>query len=399
MSDEISVKDEEIDHALTREILATLAGAGFALYGICRAQETSHRAHFTQWLAEVGCGEMTYLTQHIEQRMNPQEFVPTARSIICVADRYASGGPEETFNQTNANAVLENNVVSHTHEHIINATDTGVEKNKITSPRGRIARYARGRDYHLVIRERLEPIADDLRKRFPGNRFRVCVDTAPILEREHAQRAGLGRVGKHTLLIGEQSVGSWIVLGEIVTSLNLAPSEPVAGDPCATCTRCIDACPTQAIEPWKLHPERCISYLTIEHRSAPAKWFENRSDDWLFGCDACVEACPHSQPSQRSALVKPNPNYEARHSDFDLADVLQWTKSSQAELKLSQALLRAKLSMWKRNALLIVSGTQPQSWSTQLVAALTRLQADADEDVWLREKSEQLLRLHTQSKI
>jgi epoxyqueuosine reductase len=399
MSDEISVKDDEIDHALTREILATLAGAGFALYGICRAQETSHRAHFTQWLAEVGCGEMTYLTQQIEQRMNPQEFVPTARSIICVADRYASGGPEETFNQTRANAVLEKNVVSHTHEHIINATDTDVDKNKITSPRGRIARYARGRDYHRVIRERLEPIANDLRKRFPGHRFRVCVDTAPILEREHAQRAGLGRVGKHTLLIGEQSVGSWIVLGEIVTSLNLAPSEPVAGDPCATCTRCIDACPTQAIEPWKLHPERCISYLTIEHRSAPAKWFENRSDDWLFGCDACVEACPHSQPSQRSALVKPNPNYQARHSDFDLADVLQWTESSQAALKLSKALLRAKLSMWKRNALLIVSGTSPQSWSTQLVAALVRLQADANEDAWLREKSQQLLQLHSQSKI
>lgn len=183
MSDEITVKDDEIDHALTREILATLAGAGFALYGICRAQETSHRAHFTQWLAEVGCGEMTYLTQHIEQRMNPQEFVPTARSIICVADRYASGKPDP----------IHHNV----------------------SPRGRIARYARGRDYHLVIRERLEPIADDLRKRFPGHRFRVCVDTAPILEREHAQRAGLGRVGKHTLLIGEKALAVGLCLAKL----------------------------------------------------------------------------------------------------------------------------------------------------------------------------------------
>ena len=362
MSHENTVNHGEIDHALTREILATLAGAGFALYGICRANETSHRAHFAQWLAEVGCGEMTYLSEHIEQRMNPNEFVPTARSIICVADRYASGEPDQL------------------HDHV--------------SPRGRIARYARGRDYHRVIRERLEPIADDLRKRFPGNRFRVCVDTAPILEREHAQRAGLGRIGKHTLLIGEASVGSWIVLGEIVTSLHLAPSEPVTSDPCGTCTRCIDACPTQAIEPWKLHPERCISYLTIEHRSAPAKWFEKRADDWLFGCDACVEACPHSQPSQRSALVKPNPEYEARHSDFDLADVLAWTESSQAALKLSKVLLRAKLSMWKRNALLIVSGTRAQSWSPQLVAALAHVQADVGEDAWLREFAAQLLRTH-----
>ena len=253
-----------MDHALTAEILSTLEAAGFALYGICRATETSHRAQFTQWLEQVGCGEMTYLAEHIPQRMDPCEFVPTARSIICVADRYTSGEPEQI------------------HGGHLNRDARGA----IVSPRGRVARYARGRDYHSVIRDRLEPIADDLRRRFPGNRFRVCVDTAPILEREHAQRAGLGRIGKHTLLIGEKSVGSWIVLGEIVTSLDLAPSNPVAGDPCGTCTRCIDACPTQAIEPWKLHAQRCISYLTIEHRSAPAEWFNNRTDDWLFGCDA-----------------------------------------------------------------------------------------------------------------
>lgn len=295
--------------------------------------------------------------------MNPQVFVPTARSIICVADRYASG----EIDPPHSNA----------------------------SARGRIARYARGRDYHRVIRERLEPIADDLRQRFPGNRFRVCVDTAPILEREHAQRAGLGRIGKHTLLIGEHNVGSWIVLGEIVTSLNLAPSQPVDGDPCATCTRCIDACPTQAIEPWKLHAERCISYLTIEHRSMPAQWFEQRTDDWLFGCDACVQACPHSQPRQSASLVKPNPQYQAIHSDFDLADVLTWTESSQAALKLSKVLLRATLSMWKRNALLIVLGTRPQSWSTQLVNALKQLQADPSADSWLREKSALLLQAHS----
>ena len=107
-----------------------------------------------------------------------------------------------------------------------------------------------------------------------------------------------------------------------------------------------------------------------------------------------MEACPHSQPSQRSALVKPNPEYEARHSDFDLADVLAWTESSQAALKLSKALLRAKLSMWKRNALLIVSGTRAQSWSPQLVAALAHLQADVGEDAWLREFAAQLLRTH-----
>ena len=360
-----------MDHALTAEILSTLEGAGFALYGICRATETSHRAKFTQWLEQVGCGEMTYLAEHIQQRMDPCEFVPTARSIICVADRYTDGAPEQIHGGGN-----------------VDRNTSGA----IVSPRGRVARYARGRDYHSVIRDRLEPIADDLRRRFPGNRFRVCVDTAPILEREHAQRAGLGRIGKHTLLIGEKSVGSWIVLGEIVTSLDLAPSNPVAGDPCGTCTRCIDACPTQAIEPWKLHAQRCISYLTIEHRSAPAEWFHNRTDDWLFGCDACVEACPHSQPRESATRVQPNPAYQASHSDFDLADVLSWSEQSRASMKLSKALRRAKLSMWKRNALLIVAGTNAATWSDQLVNALKQLASDEDGDVWLREKSAKLLR-------
>ncbi|MCE9620147.1 MAG: tRNA epoxyqueuosine(34) reductase QueG [Planctomycetes bacterium] len=347
------------DQALTQEILETLRGAGFALYGICRAEETSHRAQFNQWLTELGCGEMTYLTEHIEQRMDPGTFVPTARSIICVADRYASGEPDP--------------------------------KNVGASPRGRIARYARGRDYHRVIRERLEPIADDLRRRHPGNRFRVCVDTAPILEREHAQRAGLGRVGKHTLLIGEESVGSWIMLGEIVTSLDLAPSQAVAGDPCGTCTRCIDACPTQAIEPWKLNAQRCISYLTIEHRAEPAAWFEGRSDDWLFGCDACIEACPHSQPRERSARIKPHPHYQPLHADFDLAEVLQWSEESQAAMKLSKVLLRAKLSMWKRNAMLIIAGSEAATWSQALVAALQKISDDSAEEPWLRQKAAMLL--------
>ena len=360
-----------MDHALTAEILSTLEAAGFALYGICRATETSHRAKFTQWLEQVGCGEMTYLAEHIPQRMDPCEFVPTARSIICVADRYTDGAPEQIHGGGN-----------------VDRNTSGA----IVSPRGRVARYARGRDYHSVIRDRLEPIADDLRRRFPGNRFRVCVDTAPILEREHAQRAGLGRIGKHTLLIGEKSVGSWIVRGEIVTSLDLAPSNPVAGDPCGTCTRCIDACPTQAIEPWKLHAQRCISYLTIEHRSAPAEWFNNRTDDWLFGCDACVEACPHSQPRESATRVKPNPQYQASHSDFDLADVLSWSEQSRASMKLSKALRRAKLSMWKRNALLIVAGTNAATWSDQLVSALKQLASDEGGDVWLREKSAELLR-------
>ncbi len=125
--------------------------------------------------------------------------------------------------------------------------------------KGKIARYARGDDYHVVMKKRLHRLADELAQQFPDEVFRVCVDTAPVLEREHAQRAGLGAVGKHTLLI-QEGVGSYVLLGEIITTLALAPTPSAEGaDPCGSCTRCIDACPTSAITPWSLDATRGIS--------------------------------------------------------------------------------------------------------------------------------------------
>jgi epoxyqueuosine reductase len=264
---------------------------------------------------------MAYLAEHRRERVDPGVFVPGARSVICVADRYADGRPDPRGDRTG---------------------------------RGRIARYARGRDYHEVIRERLEPIAEELRDRFPGERFRVSVDTAPIAERDHAIRAGLGRIGKHTLLIGPHGHGSWLVLGEIVTTVALAPSAPMHGDPCGTCTRCIDACPTRAIEPWRVLAERCISYLTIEHHGEPSAWFRARSDDWLFGCDACIEACPHSAWTLRARQAPVHPGYGARWHALEIAEVLRWTEAQMDSLGLSPVLRRPSLEAWQRNAILIL---------------------------------------------
>lgn len=352
------------DAQLTREILARLRADNFALVGICDARAIERQSYFQQWLADGHHGEMQYLAQHFSQRMDPTVLVPEARSVICVADRYSDGRADHR---------------------VIDGL-----------PRGRIARYARGRDYHRVLRDRLEPLANELRRRFPGERFRVCVDTAPIAEREHALRAGLGRIGKHTLLIGEQGMGSWLLLGEIVTTMHLQPSEANTSDPCGSCTRCIDACPTQAIEPWKLNAERCISYLTIEHQGAAAAWFHQRTDDWLFGCDACIEACPHSQFTHKSRGAAPSSAYASTHASFALEEVLAWNPEDPAYQGLSTILRRSEISTWKRNALLLLQSlpasrvTQSLRESIQACATDTYL-SQSTRDIagaWLRADSQ-----------
>lgn len=315
---------------LTDEILGSLRAAGFALVGACDARPIDRPDLFEAWLQAGHGGEMTWLAAHMAERVDPAVMVPGARSVVCVADRYADGRPDRR-----------------------------------RAGHGRIARYARGGDYHAIMRERLEPVAERLRDRHPGHRFRVCVDSAPIAERDHAVRAGLGRIGKHTLLIGPGGAGSWLVLGCMVTTVPLRPSAPTGGDPCGPCTRCIDACPTRAIEPWKLKAERCLSYLTIEHAGEPAAWFRERSDDWLFGCDACIEACPHSSPTSRSRRIGTHAAYAGGVDALPLEAVLAWTHADWEREARHGVLRRAPLERWKRNAAMIhgrhggTAGTDP----------------------------------------
>lgn len=303
---------------LTEEILGRMRTAGFALAGVCDARPIDRPDMFEAWLQAGHGGEMDWLAKHLAERIDPGVLVPGARSVVCVADRYADGRADRR--------------------------EPG---------HGRIARYARGGDYHAIMRERLEPIAEALRDRHPGHRFRVCVDSAPIAERDHAVRAGLGRIGKHTLLIGSGGRGSWLVLGCMVTTAQLRPSAAMPGDPCGSCTRCIDACPTRAIEPWKVKADRCISYLTIEHAGDPAAWFRDRSDDWLFGCDACIEACPHSQPTQRSRRLGIHPAYAGGVASLSLEDVVRWQSRDWERFASHGVLRRAPLERWRRNAAML----------------------------------------------
>jgi epoxyqueuosine reductase len=342
---------------LTDEILQRCAHLGFARAGVCRAEPATRADALRDWLADGRHGEMDYLRAWGDKLADPARAVAGVRSIICVGDRYHDGEPDP-------------------------AAIVGT---------GRIARYARGRDYHRVIKRRLHDLCDELRERFPDETFRACVDTAPLLEREHATRAGLGAIGKHTLLI-EQGVGSYLLLGEIVTTLSLEPTESAdADDPCGTCTRCIDACPTEAITPWSVDATRCISYLTIEHRTAIDERLFAGMGDWLFGCDVCQEGCPHNQPTNRTREAPVPEAYAPRRTGLDVAAVLGWTEDDRREAFTQSAMKRARLAMMKRNALIVAGNMIARGEGPGLRERVEEIAGEEGEDAMVRETARVVL--------
>ena len=300
---------------------------------------------------------MAWLERNIDVRIDPRQLLPNARSVIVVADRY-DGAPDV-----------------------------------VLPPRsGRIARYARGRDYHTHMKRRLHQVSDRLQATHPEETFRACVDTAPILEREVAAGAGLGGIGKHTLLI-EPSVGSWLLLGEIVTTLAIEPTgsgETI--DPCGTCTRCIDACPTDAITPWSVDASRCISYLTIEHRTDIDPSFHSDMGDWLFGCDICQEVCPHNQPTTLTSSTPTHEAYAARTAgrdqsgaSFDVREVLDWTEEDRRRAFTTSSMKRAKLDMIRRNAIIVAGNYLREHEDVDLSRRLNEIACDEAEPSLVRQ--------------
>lgn len=353
---------------LTQQVLERCAALGFARAGVCRAEPTAYGEELRGWLAAGKHGDMAWLAEHTELREDPRAMVAGARSIICVGDRYAAGArPVPPL-----------------------AKRLGPARSDTTPMIGRIARYARGDDYHRVMKKRLQQLADELHAMYPREVFRACVDTAPVLEREHAQRSGIGAVGKHTLLI-EPGVGSFLLLGEIITTLELEPGEPAPADPCSTCSRCIDACPTEAITPWAVDATRCISYLTIEHRGRIDPAFIGAFDDWLYGCDICQEVCPHNQPKYRTRYAAVHPAYAPRREGFDLLDVLGWSEDDRRAAFTRSAMKRAKLNMMKRNAVLASASFLRQAPLPALKHRLEVIAADEQEDDLVRETARMVL--------
>lgn len=243
----------------SEQVKSAARSLGFDLVGVAPAEKPAGYAHYRDWLAAGFHGDMAYMENHAALRSHPDTLLPGVRSIIAVGLNYyqpASWQPGNT----------------------------------------KIARYAWGRDYHRVIRQKLRRLAADM----GVGQFRVCVDSAPLLERENAHRAGLGWFGKNTMLINSQR-GSWFLLGFLLTSIELEPDAPALGG-CGTCRKCIEACPTGAIvrvdDRWQVDARRCISYLTIEN----PEHSDERIGDWTFGCDVCQEVCPFNEPRNSQPL-------------------------------------------------------------------------------------------------
>jgi len=325
-------------HQFSLDILEQGQSLGFGLIGIAPAQPSQHAQHVRQWIAQGKHGEMHYLETNLDKRLDPTQLLEGARSIIMVADAYEP--PTEPADG-----------------HI------------------RVAAYAQGRDYHKVIKKRLHQLCDWITDQYPEANNKACVDTAPLLEREVASEAGLGWIGKNTLLIHPRH-GSYMLLGAIVTTLDLATSKELnypqslipPTDHCGGCTRCIDACPTQCItndpDERSIDASRCISYLTIEHRSEIDADLQLNMGNHLVGCDICQQVCPWNQASDlESPLLKDDlparyplpihfdyqPKPHLRHG-LDPNEVIQWNAQDRQNTFQGSAAMRVKLEMFQRNA-------------------------------------------------
>ncbi len=273
---------------------------GFDNVGFCSADPPASMPYYDAWLAKGRHGTMGYLKRNRHVRADPKSLLPEAKSVIAVAMNYYQPNPHSP----------------------------GMPH---------IARYALGRDYHKVLRQRLKKLVAFIEESNPGAKHRTCVDSAPVLEREYANRAGLGWYGKNTMLIDSRR-GSWFFIGLVLTTLDIKPDKPAVGG-CGTCTKCVDACPTGAIIKddgrWQVNATRCISYLTIEHKGEIDPELEKKLGGWTFGCDVCQEVCPfnaerENQPGRARTTTIPDfldmrewpPLKELAHLDEKTWDVL-----------------------------------------------------------------------------
>ncbi len=273
---------------LARRLKAEAVRLGFDACGIARAERLDEEAlRLERWLLEERHATMHWMERHFDKRVDPRELVPGARSVVSVLQSYYA--PDEHPPA----------------EHAEDAEDASS---------GKISRYAQGEDYHRVMKDGLHRLYDWLDEAAGGIQGRVFVDSAPVLDRAWAQRAGLGWPGKHTLLIN-RTLGSYFFIGEMIVDVPLPPDAPSVQDYCGSCTRCIDACPTGAIyEPYALDAERCISYLTIEHREDDLpEALEAQMEDWIFGCDICQEVCPWNKFAEPTR----EPRYQPREGMTD----------------------------------------------------------------------------------
>ncbi len=288
--------------------------SGFAKAGIAAPvvnEETKTR--FAEWLSKNLHADMTWLTENAEKRLEPKLVMPEVRSVLSLALVYNT---------------------PHKHSN---------DKSK-----GKISRYAWGKDYHLVIQDKLKKLIANLQAEFPGSNWKGWVDTGPTLDKYWAARPGIGWQGKHTNVLAK-GLGSYFFLATLFTDLELEPDAP-ARDMCGKCTRCIEACPTQAIvEPYLLDSNRCLSYWTIEYRGPriPDEIAE-KMNGWLFGCDICQEVCPYNKTPVFTSEEDFLPYFY--ETELNLETTAKMTQSEFSARFAKSALKRAKHSGLLRNA-------------------------------------------------
>ena len=331
---------------LSRLVKAAAANAGFDLAGIAGVGEFAELSYFPTWIAEGRGGEMAYLQVRDEQgrlkRASLQSVAPWTRSVVVCALNYNADQPYSTQ---------------------VNDAD-----------RGWISRYAWSRrDYHNVVLQKLKQVETKISGQLPVGsgqevQTRAYVDTGPIVERVYAKYAGIGWTGKNTCIIN-QRLGSWLFLGVILMSLELAPDMP-APDRCGTCTRCIEACPTQAITaPYQLDSNRCISYLTIEKRGTIPEALRSGMGRHVFGCDICQDVCPWN----RKAPADAEPDLQPRPELVNPA--LAWLTEMSAEgfaaTFRGSPVRRAKLSGLRRNAIIAMGNSGRAEFVPELEALIS----------------------------
>jgi epoxyqueuosine reductase len=321
---------------LAEEIKQKAFQLGFDLAGITDASPLNNEQFklFTDWLAFGYAGRMDYMRDNLDKRTNPVKLLKSARSIICLGLNYTPPAPDVSLRARAKQSQPDD-----------------------AAPMGAVANYARYEDYHPFIKKQLRKLTDFIGSvAGTGFRFRICVDSAPVAERTFAARAGLGFIGKNRMLINPE-LGPQIFLAEIVTSLKLPTDEPIKTN-CSNCNKCLNACPTGALMPdGHFDANKCISYLTIEHKDEFPPDLAPKIGARLFGCDECVLACPH----QANAPVCKNRQFRFfdDRAKFNLSEILNMSEDDFETRFADSAFLRLGLDRLKRNAQTCLNNITP----------------------------------------
>lgn len=309
--------------SLSEKIRRKALEIGFHEIGFARAEELEEEgARLGEWLEKGYHGEMAWLAREPEKRSDPRLIFPGAKSVIVLLLNYYTP-----------------------HEH-------GPDPSK-----GKISRYAWGDDYHDLVKNKLHELLEWIKTEVPGADGKVCVDTAPVMDKAWAVRAGLGWLGKHTNVITKE-YGSWVFIGEIIVNFELDYAPEVVPDHCGSCTACLDACPTGAIAaPFLVDSKACLSYATIELRASEfSPQISENLEGWLYGCDICQDVCPWNRFQKPTG----DPGFEPRKGEtsIDLDEILSLSPEKYAERFRRTAVKRAKLSGLQRNARALKSAKQ-----------------------------------------